>query len=95
LTIDLTGQVHPSVILAVDNGVGIVPPLPHLAGFDGQATDETFNLQDTLPDNYPGSAVGTFNYGEADQAEVDQGANEEEDEEMAAREAADQAELKE
>ncbi|KAL2853539.1 P-loop containing nucleoside triphosphate hydrolase protein [Aspergillus pseudodeflectus] len=92
---DLTSQVHPSLILAVDNGVGIVPPLPHLAGFDGQATGETFNLQHTLPDNYSGSAVGTLNYGEAAQVEVDQGANEEEDEEMAAREAADQAELKE
>ncbi|KAL3452103.1 SNF2 family N-terminal domain-containing protein [Aspergillus insuetus] len=92
---DPTSHVHPSVFPGVDNSAVIVPPLPHLAGLNGWATDGALNLQDMFPDNYPGSAVGTLNYGEAAQAEVDQGANEDEDEEVAAREAADQAELKE
>jgi hypothetical protein len=48
-----------------------------------------------FPDNYPGLAVGTLNYGEAAQAEVGQGANEDEDEEVAAQKAADQTELSE
>ncbi|KAL3492758.1 hypothetical protein BJX62DRAFT_235916 [Aspergillus germanicus] len=92
---DPTSHVHPSVFPGIDNSAVIVPPLSHLAGIDGRATDGALNLQDMFPDNYPCSASGTLNCGEAAQAEVDQGANEDEDEEVAAREAADQAELKE
>jgi hypothetical protein len=57
--------------------------------------DGALNLQDMFPDNYPGSAVGSLKYGEAVEAEVAKEANDDEDEEVAAREAADQAELKE
>ncbi|KAJ0413382.1 SNF2 family N-terminal domain-containing protein [Aspergillus carlsbadensis] len=87
---DPGNDLQPSAFPGVDNSVGIVPSLPHLAGFDGRALDDVLNFQVMFPVNYPDPAVGTVNYGEAARAEVDQGANEDDDEE-----AADQAELEE
>ncbi|KAL3457205.1 SNF2 family N-terminal domain-containing protein [Aspergillus heterothallicus] len=58
---DPSSQADPSTDSPAGDSAAFVPPFPHLAGFDGQPTDEVINVHEMFLDDYPGPQSGSLN----------------------------------